>query len=212
MQNRASGQPCRYCAWPHGSPCSGGAGASLAARLPRCRRARRCGRHRGHLGERHLASSVIMAVRTYYCSDPCPSACDRRQERVTFSRSLSAVRTVECLGEYTVLMVVVRQGADVRRHRARPVLGACLGHARRGSVDYAGTLAQVRWHFTYRVRLACVFDFAPPAGFEPAHTAPECNPAYRRYQQERDLRFMHGARMGRANRRPQIRHLPPLRQ
>jgi hypothetical protein len=42
-----------------------------------------------------------------------------------------------------------------------------------------------------------VFDFAPPAGFEPAHNAKECNPAYRRYQQERGLRFMHGARMGR---------------
>jgi hypothetical protein len=50
-----------------------------------------------------------------------------------------------------------------------------------------GTLAQVRWHITQIVRLAYVFDLAPPAGFEPAHTAPECNPSYRRYQRERGL-------------------------
>src|ERR1022692_64079 len=53
-------------------------------------------------------------------------------------------------------------------------------------------------HITKKTQLACVFDFSAPAGFEPAHTAPECNPAYSRYQQERHLGFMRGARMGRA--------------
>jgi hypothetical protein len=37
------------------------------------------------------------------------------------------------------------------------------------------------------------------------HTAPECNPVHRRYQQERVLGCMRGARMGRANRCPQLR-------
>jgi hypothetical protein len=38
--------------------------------------------------------------------------------------------------------------------------------------------------FPRRLRLACVFDLASPAGFEPAHTAPECTPAYSRYPAE----------------------------
>jgi hypothetical protein len=38
-------------------------------------------------------------------------------------RRVRAVRTVECPREYTVLMVVDRQGAEVRRRRACRVLG-----------------------------------------------------------------------------------------
>jgi hypothetical protein len=78
--------------------------------------------------------------------NPRPSARDRRQDRSLQDRSaplpgprwraagrrVRAVRTVECPRQYTVLMVVDRQGADVSRHRARPLLGACLGRARRG--------------------------------------------------------------------------------
>ena len=70
-------------------------------------------------------------------------------------------------------------------------------------------LAQVRLHGSEERDSLPRSILAPPAGFEPAHTAPECNPAYSRYQQKRVLRFMHGARMGRANHRPQ---LPAIRR
>src|ERR1022692_518051 len=60
------------------------------------------------------------------------------------------------------------------------------------------TFAQVKPHRAEKTRFAFVFDFTPPAGFEPAHTAPEYNPAYSRYQQERGLGFTRGARRGRA--------------
>ena len=92
-------------------------------------------------------------------------------------------------------MVVARQGGDVREasHASGP-----WGVRGGGVRIMPGTLAQLRWRFTKIVQLACVFDLAPPAGFEPAHTAPECNPAYSRYQQEHCLGFMRGARMGRA--------------
>ena len=57
--------------------------------------------------------------------------------------------------------------------------------------------AQVRQHGAEKCdSLACSI-LAPPAGFEPAHTAPECNPAYSCYQRERGLGCLHGARMGR---------------
>jgi hypothetical protein len=110
----------------------------LVTKLPCARRSRRRGRHRGHLGERHSASSVIMAVRTHHCCDPCPSARDWRQEMVAFSRSLSAVRTAECLGEDTVLMVVARQGSDVRRNRVSRVLGRACGAGGGGVVGDGG--------------------------------------------------------------------------
>jgi len=48
-------------------------------------------------------------------------------------RRVRAVRTVECPREYTVLMVVDRQGAEVRRRRACRVLGRGWG-ARGGEV------------------------------------------------------------------------------
>src|ERR1022692_5123877 len=60
------------------------------------------------------------------------------------------------------------------------------------------TSAQVRCHVAKEGRLACVFHLAPPAGFEPAHTAPECTPVYSRYQRKRSPVGSLGARMGRA--------------
>jgi hypothetical protein len=68
---------------------------------------------------------------------------------------------------------------------------------------------QVAYHHE-RESLSCSI-IAPPAGFEPAHTAPESNPAYRRYQHERGLMDSLGAHLGRANCRPQLHRLPPLR-
>jgi hypothetical protein len=106
-------------------------------------------------------------------------------------------RIPECPRENTVLIAVACQRTDVRRHRVCPVLGCAWG-ARDGRVGHAGTSAQVRLLGPEeRDSLSCSIS-APPAGFEPAHTAPECNPAYSRYQQERGLRCMHLARMGRA--------------
>ena len=51
--------------------------------------------------------------------------------------------------------------------------------------------------------------FGAPAGFERAYTAPESTPAYRRYQRKRSLTGSPWARLGRANRHPQLRRLPP---
>src|ERR1035437_8632389 len=89
-----------------------------------------------------------MAIGPCHCGNPCPSARDRRREGSHFKiaqcyyRGLvgalarprgSAVRTVECPDECTVLMVVARQGAEVRRHRASPVRGR-LTHAPTGEL------------------------------------------------------------------------------
>jgi hypothetical protein len=79
-----------------------------------------------------------------------------------------------------------------------PVLGRTWG-ARGGGERIMPELAQVRLHGPEERDSLARSILAPPAGFEPAHTAPECNPAYSRYQQERGLRCMHGARMGREN-------------
>jgi len=49
----------------------------------------------------------------------------------------SGGRTVECPGEYTVLMVAARQ-ALTSEGVGRPGSGTCLGRARRGRADHAG--------------------------------------------------------------------------
>ena len=53
-------------------------------------------------------------------------------------RRVRAVPATECPGEYAVLLVVARQGADVRRHRAFPVLGRAWGAGGGGAVGHAG--------------------------------------------------------------------------
>jgi hypothetical protein len=136
-QNRASGRSCRYCAWPRGSPRSGRAGASLVTRLPCGRRSRRRDDIAAVL-ETRLSLVRDYGVRTHHCCDPCPSARDWRQEMVAFSSSLSAVRTAECLGEDTVLMVVARRGSDVRRNRVSRVLGRAWGAGGGGVVGDGG--------------------------------------------------------------------------
>src|ERR1022692_305633 len=100
--------------------------------------------------------------------------------------------------EYTVLMVVDRESAEVRRRRACRVLGRAWGAGGGGEMGHAGRPPRSgAMSPKERDQLACSI-LAPPAGFEPAHTAPECNPAYSRYQHERHLAFMRGGRMGRA--------------
>jgi len=71
------------------------------------------------------------------------------------------------------------------------------------------TFAQVGLHGPEERDSLARSILAPPAGFEPAHTAPECNPAYSRYQQEGVLGFMHGARMGRVKSSSSASLLPP---
>jgi hypothetical protein len=100
------------------------------------------------------ALSVIMALRSRHCGNPRPSVRDRRQERVAFfkiaqrcyrdpdgalaGRRVRAVRIVECLGDYTVLMVVARQNVDVRTHRASRILGRAWDACGGGAVGRAG--------------------------------------------------------------------------
>jgi hypothetical protein len=102
-------------------------------------------------------------------------------------QGFTAVRTVERPHGHTVLIALARQGTDVRRHRALPVLGRAWGRARRGRADHAGRSPR-SGHLVPEnaISFACPI-LAPPAGFGPAHTAPECTPAYSRYQQERHL-------------------------
>ena len=76
-----------------------------------------------------------------------------------------------------------------------PVLGRTWG-ARGGGERIMPELAQVRLHGPEERDSLARSILAPPAGFEPAHTAPECISACNLYQQEGVLGFMHGARIG----------------
>ena len=73
------------------------------------------------------------------------SASAHRRVRASVSRAgtgrgrpVRVVRAVERPAEYTALMVVARQGADVRRHPARPVLGRAWDARGGGVVGHSG--------------------------------------------------------------------------
>ena len=73
-------------------------------------------------------------------------------------RRIRAVRIAECPGEYTVLMVVDRQGADVPRHPARSVLGRSAGERWAVPDVSPGQVPSPQ-----RRRLAFVFDLCAPS-------------------------------------------------